>query len=163
MVFAPSYSRDLPRKYALASESRNNFVAAAQNLNSCQKYLPNINFPFAKPQVFSMMSLTSIITHYDVIVDVVGCRKWPRWSGQRSTFSRTCRRLTELRTPCNATVSRKNARLLFSSGSTRFNPSFHLPFQNLSTTLFMTSRVFAGDHADDSGGSAERDDRGEPR
>ena len=27
----------------------------------------------------------------------------------------------------------------------------------------MTSRVFAGDHADDSGGSAERDDGGEPR
>ena len=115
------------------------------------------------PGIFHAVSHIDHLIHYDVIVDVVGCRKWQRWSGQRSTFSRTCRRLTELRTPCNATVSRRNARLLYSSGSTRFNPSFHLPFQNLSTTLFMTSCMFSGDHADDSGGSAERDDGGEPR
>ncbi|XP_056002664.1 uncharacterized protein LOC125661515 [Ostrea edulis] len=39
----------MPQKYAIATEVRNNQIAAIQNLRSCQTYLDNIDFPYCKP------------------------------------------------------------------------------------------------------------------
>ena len=48
-------------KYVLATEARNNLVAASQNLKSCQKYLSNISFPYVKPQ--EVVTLDRAIEH----------------------------------------------------------------------------------------------------
>lgn len=40
----------MQEKYGIATEARNNLIAAIQNLQSCQKYLDNIDFPYCKPK-----------------------------------------------------------------------------------------------------------------
>lgn len=42
-------SLNMQEKYVIATEARNNLIAAIQNLQSCQKYLDNIDFPYCKP------------------------------------------------------------------------------------------------------------------
>lgn len=42
-------SLNMQQKYVIATEARNNLIAAIQNLQSCQKYLDNIDFPYCKP------------------------------------------------------------------------------------------------------------------
>ena len=41
--------RNARERYVLATETRNNVVAANQNLVSAQRYLNNIIFPYCKP------------------------------------------------------------------------------------------------------------------
>ncbi len=36
-------------RYTLASEARNNLVAAAQNIQGAQRYLSNVQFPYCAP------------------------------------------------------------------------------------------------------------------
>jgi len=36
-------------RYSLATEARNNLVAASQNITNAHKYLNNIEFPYCKP------------------------------------------------------------------------------------------------------------------
>lgn len=43
-------SRALEDRYAVAAETRNNLVAAAQNIQGAQRYLSNIQFPYCAPQ-----------------------------------------------------------------------------------------------------------------
>ncbi|XP_078327394.1 uncharacterized protein LOC111115419 isoform X1 [Crassostrea virginica] len=43
-------SLSMQQKYTIATEARNNLIAAIQNLQSCQKYLDNIDFPYCKPK-----------------------------------------------------------------------------------------------------------------
>lgn len=40
---------DLQSKYFVATEARNNLIAAAQNITSAQRYLNNIKFPYCEP------------------------------------------------------------------------------------------------------------------
>ena len=44
------FFRSMQQKYTIATEARNNLIAAIQNLQSCQKYLDNIDFPYCKPK-----------------------------------------------------------------------------------------------------------------
>ena len=48
-------------KYVLATEARNNLVAASQNLKSWQKYLSNVSCPYVKPQ--EVVTLDRAIEH----------------------------------------------------------------------------------------------------
>lgn len=58
----PSFAHsDKQQKYLHATEARNNFIAASQNLKSCQKYLSNIQFPYVKPQ--EVITLDRAIEH----------------------------------------------------------------------------------------------------
>jgi hypothetical protein len=41
--------RDLEGRYAIAAETRNNLVAAAQNVSGAQRYLVNVQFPYCAP------------------------------------------------------------------------------------------------------------------
>jgi hypothetical protein len=45
----------MQQKYAIATEVRNNEIAAIQNLRSCQNYLDNIEFPYCKPTEVSTL------------------------------------------------------------------------------------------------------------
>lgn len=40
----------MQQKYTMATEVRNNLVAAIQNVNGTQRYLNTIDFPYCKPQ-----------------------------------------------------------------------------------------------------------------
>ncbi|XP_042880258.1 uncharacterized protein LOC122258402 [Penaeus japonicus] len=40
---------DLEIRYSVAAETRNNLVAASQNINGAQRYLDNVNFPYCAP------------------------------------------------------------------------------------------------------------------
>lgn len=46
----------LEARYALAEETRNNLIAATQNLNGAQRYLPNINFPYCNREEVEMLT-----------------------------------------------------------------------------------------------------------
>ena len=46
--FAPFF-RDLEQRYAVAVETRNNLVAAAQNIQGAQRYLTNVQLPYCAP------------------------------------------------------------------------------------------------------------------
>ena len=39
----------LEDRYAVAAETRNNLVAASQNIQGAQRYLSNIQFPYCAP------------------------------------------------------------------------------------------------------------------
>ncbi|XP_047492393.1 intracellular protein transport protein USO1-like isoform X2 [Penaeus chinensis] len=41
---------DLEIRYSVAAETRNNLVAASQNINGAQRYLDNVNFPYCAPE-----------------------------------------------------------------------------------------------------------------
>ena len=41
--------RDLEARYSVAAETRNNLVAASQNIQGAQRYLSNIQFPYCAP------------------------------------------------------------------------------------------------------------------
>lgn len=41
--------RDLEGRYAVAAETRNNLVAASQNISGAQRYLANVQFPYCAP------------------------------------------------------------------------------------------------------------------
>ena len=43
------YHRDLEQRYAVAVETRNNLVAASQNIQGAQRYLSNVQFPYCAP------------------------------------------------------------------------------------------------------------------
>ena len=43
------YSSQLEDRYAVAAETRNNLVAASQNIQGAQRYLSNIQFPYCAP------------------------------------------------------------------------------------------------------------------
>jgi len=43
------YFRSLEERYNLASVTRNNLVASAQNIQGAQRYLSNIAFPYCSP------------------------------------------------------------------------------------------------------------------
>lgn len=43
-------------RYVYATETRNNLIAAQQNINSTQKYLSNINFPYCAPPEMSTLN-----------------------------------------------------------------------------------------------------------
>ena len=40
---------DLEARYSVAAETRNNLVAASQNIQGAQRYLSNIQFPYCAP------------------------------------------------------------------------------------------------------------------
>ena len=40
---------DLEARYSIASETRNNLVAASQNIQGAQRYLSNVQFPYCAP------------------------------------------------------------------------------------------------------------------
>jgi len=41
---------NMQARYTMATEARNNFIAASQNITSAQRYLQNITFPYCKPE-----------------------------------------------------------------------------------------------------------------
>ena len=43
------FTRDLEGRYAVALETRNNLVAASQNISGAQRYLANVQFPYCAP------------------------------------------------------------------------------------------------------------------
>ena len=43
------HSSQLEDRYAVAAETRNNLVAASQNIQGAQRYLSNIQFPYCAP------------------------------------------------------------------------------------------------------------------
>ena len=45
----PPTHRNVQAKYHMATEARNNLIAAAQNITSAQRYLNNIKFPYCEP------------------------------------------------------------------------------------------------------------------
>ena len=48
-IFSSIYSSQLEERYAVAAETRNNLVAASQNIQGAQRYLSNIQFPYCAP------------------------------------------------------------------------------------------------------------------
>ena len=48
-IFLFSCSSQLEERYAVAAETRNNLVAASQNIQGAQRYLSNIQFPYCAP------------------------------------------------------------------------------------------------------------------
>ena len=57
----PPFSlRDLEGRYAVAAETRNNLVAASQNISGAQRYLANVQFPYcAPPEVQTLNKVSS--------------------------------------------------------------------------------------------------------
>ena len=50
----------LEDRYAVAAETRNNLVAASQNIQGAQRYLSNIQFPYCAPsEVDTLNKVTS--------------------------------------------------------------------------------------------------------
>ena len=47
--FNSSTFSDLEARYSVAAETRNNLVAASQNIQGAQRYLSNIQFPYCAP------------------------------------------------------------------------------------------------------------------
>lgn len=53
---------DMESRYTLASETRNNLVAAAQNITGAQRYLSNVEFPYCTPsEVTTLNKATAYI------------------------------------------------------------------------------------------------------
>ncbi|XP_059092781.1 golgin subfamily A member 3-like isoform X3 [Tigriopus californicus] len=53
---------NLEQRYAVASETRNNLVAASQNIQGAQRYLSNVQFPYcAPPEVETLNKATAYI------------------------------------------------------------------------------------------------------
>ena len=57
----PFFLSELEERYAVAAETRNNLVAASQNIQGAQRYLSNIQFPYcAPPEVDTLNKVRSI-------------------------------------------------------------------------------------------------------
>ena len=59
---------DLEGRYLVASEVRNNLVAAAQNINGAQRYLANVTFPYCTPD--EVETLNKVCLLQDVSLNV---------------------------------------------------------------------------------------------
>ena len=51
----------LEERYAVAAETRNNLVAASQNIQGAQRYLSNIQFPYCAPPEVDTLNKVSFI------------------------------------------------------------------------------------------------------
>ena len=47
---------ELETRYGIAAETRNNLVAAAQNINGAQGYLSHVTFPYCAPEEVSTLN-----------------------------------------------------------------------------------------------------------
>ncbi|KAK3597898.1 hypothetical protein CHS0354_042235 [Potamilus streckersoni] len=61
--------KDGQQKYIIATEVRNNLVAAGQNLANCQRYLSNIEFPYCKPPEIDTLNKAANNIYVDVKED----------------------------------------------------------------------------------------------
>lgn len=93
---------DLEGRYALASETRNNLVAAAQNINGAQRYLSNVQFPYCAPPEVDTLNKASLNPAGQVWITLLTLVPSPR--RPPPTSSRTCRRPTATPTPSSATA-----------------------------------------------------------
>lgn len=60
--------RDLEIRYSVAAETRNNLVAAGQNINGAQRYLDNVNFPYCAPgEVDTLNKVMSMVAKWQFL------------------------------------------------------------------------------------------------
>ena len=61
-----SFFRDLEGRYAVAAETRNNLVAASQNISGAQRYLANVQFPYCAPPEVETLNKVSFLHAFHV-------------------------------------------------------------------------------------------------
>ena len=60
-----------------ATETRNNLVAAKQNIESTQKYLSNINFPYCTPSEMSTLEKATNNIYTGIVQEsIMSVRVW---------------------------------------------------------------------------------------
>ena len=63
--FSFYFLSELEERYAVAAETRNNLVAASQNIQGAQRYLSNIQFPYcAPPEVDTLNKVRFVKPHH---------------------------------------------------------------------------------------------------
>ncbi|CAD6184885.1 unnamed protein product [Caenorhabditis auriculariae] len=71
-----SFEKDNQRgRYFAAAEARNNFVAAAQNVQSCRMYLHKVEFPYATEQEITELEDT-VTSAFKNVQDDAACKKF---------------------------------------------------------------------------------------